>query len=114
MSLRRRVDEECMTTISTAAFEQLAPCMSSSRCPLAHVERKTYRIAADCPACALDHMDAEAADAAAKLSVMGGLSGDAPARGAEVRRRLAVTEGELQDVAQSVVRARTALDLSTS
>jgi hypothetical protein len=44
---------------------------------------------------------------------MGALTGDAQARGAEVRRRLAITADELGDVTGSVERARRALALVT-
>jgi hypothetical protein len=107
---RRSADDKDMS-VTTDGLIDLAPCMAGTKCPLRGPRRKTYRTLADCPACALAHMDAEAADAAARLDVMGELTGDAEARGAEVRRRLAITADELADMAGSVERARRALEL---
>jgi hypothetical protein len=98
----------------TDGLTDLAPCMTGSKCPLRGARRKTYRTVADCPGCALAHMDAEAADAEARLSAMGSLTGDSQSRGAEVRRRLTVTADELADMTGSVERARRALDLAAA
>jgi hypothetical protein len=84
--------------------------MTSTRCPLAGEGRPVYRTLADCPGCALAYMEAEAADAQAKLAESRRVT-DA-AFGDEVRRRIGVAADELDDVSQSVRRAADALSLS--
>jgi hypothetical protein len=85
-----------------------APCVDGAKCPLSRGRRMAFRSTLDCPTCALAHMDREADDAFARLRVMSTL-GEAGGRGAEVRRRLAVTADELGDVVRSAERARRAM-----
>ncbi len=83
--------------------------MTSTKCPLAGELRPVYRRLADCPKCALGHMEAEAADAQVKLADARQVP-DA-AFGDEVRRRIGVAADELDDISQSSRRAADALSL---
>ena len=97
------------TTLRSVAGDALAPCMTSTRCPLAGERRPVYRTFADCPRCALTHMEAEAADAHARLADRRPASG--AAFGPEVRRRIGIAADELDDVSRSARRAADALAL---